>query len=44
MASAAGVYTLLGVPDALRAVYPDSAHDFPDAVRAEAYRWLDERL
>ncbi|MCZ6794861.1 MAG: FG-GAP-like repeat-containing protein [Planctomycetota bacterium] len=44
MASAARVYALLGAPDALRAVYPDSAHDFPDAVRAEVYRWLDERL
>ena len=44
MASAARVYALLGAPDALRAVYPDSAHDFPDAVRAEVDRWLDERL
>ncbi|NQT17311.1 MAG: VCBS repeat-containing protein, partial [Planctomycetes bacterium] len=41
---AAGVYELLGAEKKLRAEYPDSAHDFPDPVREEAYRWLDRSL
>ncbi len=38
------VYSLLGHPDHLRAVYPDSQHDFPDPIRHEAYDWLDKQL
>jgi len=41
---AAGVYELLGAEKKLRAEYPKSAHDFPDAVREEAYQWLDRSL
>jgi dienelactone hydrolase len=37
-------YTLRGVPDKLLAVYPDSEHDFPDAVRNQAYDWLTQQL
>ena len=38
------VYKLRQVEDALTVRHPESAHDFPDAVRHEAYDWLDERL
>ena len=41
---AAEVYELLGNKDALRAVYPDAEHDFPDAQREDAYQWLAESL
>lgn len=41
MASAAPVYQMFGVPDRLKAVYPDAEHDFPPDQRAEAYRFLD---
>ena len=33
-----------GAADRLKALYPDSAHDFPDEVRRAAYAWLDEQL
>lgn len=39
--AATEVYRLLEAAQQLRAVYPDSAHDFPDDVRQEAYEWLD---
>jgi pimeloyl-ACP methyl ester carboxylesterase len=39
-----GVYRLLEAGEQLRAVYPDSGHDFPPAVRTEAYDWLDQVL
>ena len=38
------IYQLRNAADALRAEYPDSAHDFPDAIREAAYKWLDEKL
>ena len=38
------IYQLRGATDALRAEYPESAHDFPDAIREAAYQWLDDRL
>jgi predicted dienelactone hydrolase len=38
------LYELLGAAADLRFEYPDAEHDFPDAVRAAAYQWLDERL
>ena len=34
------VFELRGAGDQLRAEYPDSAHDFPDEIREQAYRWL----
>lgn len=42
--AATPVYQLLGAPDALRAIYPDAEHDFPDDARQEAYRWLSKHL
>ena len=39
-----GVYRVLEAGEQLRAVYPDSGHDFPPAVRTEAYDWLDQVL
>jgi dienelactone hydrolase len=38
------VYELYGAADALQAVYPDCAHDFPPAVREAAYTFLEEAL
>ena len=34
----------LTLADLLRAAYPVSAHDFPDAIREATYRCLDEKL
>jgi dienelactone hydrolase len=42
--AATDVYKLLGVPDGLKAVYPDAEHDFPDEQRREAYDFLDGAL
>ncbi len=43
--SAQGVYSgVFHSPDAVRVVHPDSAHDFPPEVRAQAYRFLDTIL
>ena len=44
IASAQEVYELRKAGKKLVAVYPDSAHDFPDAVREQAYEWLDRWL
>lgn len=38
------IYHLYGQPDELRIDYPDSEHDFPNASREEACRFLEERL
>ncbi len=38
------VYQLLGVPDRLAAAYPDAQHTFPQAVREQAYAFLDRHL
>jgi len=38
------VYELFGAARRLVAVYPDAEHDFPPAVREEAYRFLDSVL
>ncbi len=38
------VYALFGAAARLRFVYPDSGHDFPDAVRREAYAFIDKIL
>lgn len=44
MAAAEKVYDLHGAKAELRAVYPDCGHDFPEAVRREAYEFLARRL
>jgi pimeloyl-ACP methyl ester carboxylesterase len=41
---AAEVYRLLGVPDALQAMYPNCAHSFPPENREKAYDFLDAHL
>ncbi len=38
------IFKLLGHPERLQAVHPDSAHDFPDAERKDAYVFLDKVL
>lgn len=44
IAGAAPTYQRLGAADKLRAIYPDSQHEFSDAARREAYEWLDRWL
>ena len=43
-AAARPVYALLGAADALRVEHPDSDHDFPMAIRQEAYALLEKHL
>lgn len=38
------IFKLLGHPENLESVHPDSAHDFPDAERKQAYDFLDKVL
>jgi dipeptidyl aminopeptidase/acylaminoacyl peptidase len=38
------IYKLLGHPDCLQAVHPDSAHEFPGVERQQAYEFLDRIL
>ncbi len=38
------VFALLGAADRLQVRYPDSGHDFPPAVRREAYAFVDQVL
>jgi pimeloyl-ACP methyl ester carboxylesterase len=42
--AAAEVYQLLGAADMLQVRYPDCEHDFPPAMRREAYQFLDHVL
>lgn len=42
--AASAVYRLYGVPQNLRVEHPDCEHDFPEAMREEAYRLLAEHL
>ncbi|MFP6601401.1 MAG: alpha/beta hydrolase, partial [Pirellulaceae bacterium] len=42
--SAKLVYGLFEKRSSLQAVYPDCGHDFPEPVRQQVYRWLDEQL
>lgn len=42
--SAKPVYDLMHAADRLVAAYPDAGHDFPDAVREQAYMFLDRFL
>ncbi len=39
---AAKAYRFLNAEDKLQARYPDAGHDFPDEIRSEAYRFIDE--
>jgi len=43
-ATAAQVYQLYGVPNLIRVVHPDAAHDFPPDVLEEALRWMETHL
>jgi hypothetical protein len=38
------VYDLFNAPSRVQARYPDGEHDFPPAIREEAYAYLDEVL
>ena len=42
--AAAAVYRLYDVGENLRVTHPPGGHDFPDAVREQAYRLLEEKL
>jgi dienelactone hydrolase len=42
--SALSVYRLYGVPELIRIVHPDVAHDFPLEIREEAYAWIEKWL
>jgi dienelactone hydrolase len=42
--AAGAVYALLGARDRLEALHPDCGHDFPPAVRQQAYDWLSRWL
>lgn len=44
IAKVAPVYAKLGVPDRLKAIYPDAAHDWPAEARTEAYEFIDRIL
>jgi dienelactone hydrolase len=44
IAAAEPIFKLLGKPDNLQVVYPDAAHDFPDAEREQAYKFFDRVL
>ncbi len=43
-AAARTIYKLYGAGDQLRVKHPDCAHDFPDGIREEAYRFIEENL
>jgi dienelactone hydrolase len=38
------IYKLLGHPENLQSVHPDTTHEFPDAERTQAYEFLDHHL
>ena len=42
--AAGSVYRLYGQEESLRAIYPDSEHDFPDHAREIAYSFFDQHL
>lgn len=43
-ASAAPVYQLKKATNAFKAIYPEGDHGSADAIKAEVYGWLDQRL
>ena len=44
VAAAAAVYRLYGAEKNLHVEHPPGGHDFPEAVRERAYRFLEESL
>ena len=44
IAEAKPIYELLGAPEQLQVRYPDAGHEFPPAVRHEAYQFIDRIL
>ena len=44
VAAAKPIYRLYRVPENLSVVHPDCPHDFPDEIRAQAYRVIDNVL
>lgn len=44
ISAASEVYRFLGAEDNLQVRYPDAEHDFPPAVRLQAYRFIDKIL
>ncbi len=42
--AATPVYALYGATDRLQAAHPDCGHDFPPAVREQAYEFMDRIL
>jgi dienelactone hydrolase len=44
VAAAGQVYGLRKVANMLQAAYPDSGREFTAAARADAYKWLDQRM
>ena len=44
IASASEVYRFLDAPENLQVRYPDAGHDFPEDIRLEAYRFIDNKL
>ncbi len=44
VAAALPVYRLHGVPELIRIVHPDAAHEFPPDVREQAYAWIGQFL
>ncbi len=41
IAQADKIYRLMHTEDRLRAIYPESAHDFPPDARQQAYQFID---
>jgi hypothetical protein len=44
VATALPVYRLHGVPELIRIVHPDAAHEFPQEIREQAYAWIEQFL
>ena len=44
VSAAHSVYELFEKRQLLQAVYPDCGHDFPEPIRQQVYRWLDQQL
>jgi dienelactone hydrolase len=44
VAAAGEIYKLYGKEQNLHAIYPEVAHDFPDDVRADVYKWIDQQF
>jgi dienelactone hydrolase len=42
--SALSIYRLYGVPELVRVVHPDVAHEFPPEIREQAYAWIEKYL